>query len=259
MSCWTKLVYTPITMAPHRLTSALAFFRTSKSRVRHRPLWGVDAAAVFQIIREVVRTGNVTDAEKELLQLPGLELFMRHLASPLEKSMFRRQFRSYITIFHPECPFEIVATNRYSITRPEAAVIARKCISAEEPVDLLIGTTACMNEQEELVLRKTGKDFSVVQSSSGNTLSVLLGPLRFVNHDCEPNCRLVTLDSQTQFVEALRNINVGEEVTVFYSKDYFGAENCDCLCETCNNEPMWQVKLSKLYGRPRLRKAMVHL
>jgi hypothetical protein len=32
---------------------------------------------------------------------------------------------------------------------------------------------------------------------------------------------------------AIRNIEIGEEITVDYSVDYFGEDNCECLCKTC--------------------------
>jgi hypothetical protein len=32
---------------------------------------------------------------------------------------------------------------------------------------------------------------------------------------------------------AIRDIEIGEELTVGYSVDYFGEDNCKCLCKTC--------------------------
>lgn len=198
----------------------------------------------------MLSTGNTAEAEQKLLRMPGLANFLCRLLHRAEKKWFRQQFRSYIEIFHPKCPFEIVATNRYDPMHLEAAVIARESIRTGERVDFLVGTTVRMTKEEELSLRKSGRNFSVVQSSYRKANSVLLGPVRFVNHDCDPNCRLVTLDPRKIFVEAQRNIKVGDEITLFYSSDYFGDGNRECLCATCKNECVHMATYIKIYGRP---------
>ena len=60
----------------------------------------------------------------------------------------------------------------------------------------------------------------------------LQGPLSFVSHACVPNCR----DKETKgksglaVVEEIKKIATGDEVTVFYGKEYFGKKNELCLC-----------------------------
>jgi histone-lysine N-methyltransferase SUV420H len=60
-----------------------------------------------------------------------------------------------------------------------------------------------------------------------------MGPARFANHDCEANARLVTRGQAGIEIIACRDIELGEEITVTYSESYFGEDNCDCLCQTC--------------------------
>ena len=63
---------------------------------------------------------------------------------------------------------------------------------------------------------------------------LLLGPLRFVNHDCEANVEFLPKgDKHEIMVRALRRINKGEEITVRYGKEYFAADNDRCLCGSC--------------------------
>ena len=46
----------------------------------------------------------------------------------------------------------------------------------------------------------------------------------------------MTRGSDGMQVYAVRNIQVGEEITVNYGENYFGEGNCECLCGTCETE-----------------------
>lgn len=158
---------------------------------------------------------------------------MANLPSPREKEWFRRHLRKYVQMYHPDCPFEVTTTNRYIITQHEAAICARKFIKSGQEIKYLSGTLVSMTKEEELDLGLTRKDFSVVMSSRRKTPSFFLGPARFANHDCDANGRLVTRGNEGMSVMATRNIYEGEEITVSYGEDYFGIDNCECLCLTC--------------------------
>lgn len=90
-----------------------------------------------------------------------------------------------------------------------------------------------MTKDEEATLDLTRRDFSIVMSSRKKVPSLFLGPARFANHDCDANARLSTRGSTGMAVVAARTIDAGEEITVTYGADYFGDDNCECLCETC--------------------------
>lgn len=136
-------------------------------------------------------------------------------------------------MYHPDCPFEVTTTNRYIITQHEAAICARKFIKSGQEIKFLSGTLVAMTKEEEQDLGLTRRDFSVVMSSRRKTPSFFLGPARFANHDCDANGRLVTRGTEGMSVMATRNIHEGEEITVSYGEDYFGIDNCECLCLTC--------------------------
>lgn len=176
---------------------------------------------------------DVPQGERKLLELPGLRKYMANLPSPREKEWFRRHLRKYVQMYHPDCPFEVTTTNRYIITQHEAAICARKFIKSGQEIKYLSGTLVSMTKEEELDLGLTRKDFSVVMSSRRKTPSFFLGPARFANHDCDANGRLVTRGNEGMSVMATRNIYEGEEITVSYGEDYFGIDNCECLCLTC--------------------------
>ena len=65
---------------------------------------------------------------------------------------------------------------------------------------------------------------------------IVVGPISFVNHDCEPNCQIVHESSKVVRLQAIKDIEPGDELTIFYGKDYFERENKDCECKTCEGK-----------------------
>lgn len=78
----------------------------------------------------------------------------------------------------------------------------------------------------------SARDFSIIRSTRRNVTQVLLGPARFVNHDCEPNAAFHKTGPSMTF-RAVRPIRPNEEILVLYGEHYFGTDNCECLCATC--------------------------
>lgn len=185
------------------------------------------------LLHKVIVEKNVRAAEQELLAMKGLKKYMDGLPNDREREWFKRHFRKYVQIYLPDCPFEISTTNRYTIIEQEASVVARRDIKKGEEIKYLCGTLVSMTRQEELDLGFNRKDFSIVMSSRRKNPSLFLGPARFANHDCNANGRLSTRGNDGMQVIAARDIELGEEITVSYGEDYFGIDNCECLCETC--------------------------
>ncbi|KAJ5103053.1 hypothetical protein N7532_003582 [Penicillium argentinense] len=216
-----------------------AYFWTTirKNRNKYSSARGIHDDEVGRILlHDVVVAKDIPGAERKLLELPGLRKYMANLPSPREKEWFRRHLRKYIQMYHPDSPFEVTTTNRYIITQPEAALCARKFIKAGQEIRYLSGTLVSMTQEEETDLGLTRKDFSVVMSSRRKAASFFLGPARFANHDCDANGRLVTRGTEGMAIMTTRNIYEGEEITVSYGEDYFGIDNCECLCHTCERE-----------------------
>lgn len=175
----------------------------------------------------------MSKAETSLLQLPGLRKFHSALKTDREKDDFRRHMRKYISIWLPDCPFEVSTTNRYTIITQEAAITSRRVIRRGETVKYLVGNLVAMTPEEEKDLGLTRRDFSIVVSARRKTPSIFLGPARFANHDCKANARLVTSGPEGMQIVAAQDIGIGEEITVTYGDNYFGDGNCECLCLTC--------------------------
>ncbi|KAI9826376.1 MAG: Histone-lysine N-methyltransferase set9 [Thelocarpon impressellum] len=205
-----------------------------KNRSKYFASRGMRDEDVASIIRDsVVVSKDTAAAETRLLQLTGLRKFVDRLRTAKEKEDFRRHLRKYVGIYLPECPFEVSTTNRYTVVSHEAAVTARRAIKKGETVRHLSGIQVSLSREEELDLDLRRRDFSIVMSSRKKSASIFLGPARFANHDCDANARLVTTGVNGMEVVAVREIEVGDEITVTYGDDYFGADNCECLCRSC--------------------------
>jgi len=155
------------------------------------------------------------------------------LPSDSAREHFSRHLRKYVDIYSPDCPWETSTTNRYTVDTHEAATFARHPIKKGELIKYLSGIQAPITKEEEKDLDLTRRDFSIVMSSRKKIPSIFLGPARFANHDCEANARLTTRGFNGMTVVAARDVKRGEEITVTYGNDYFGIDNCECLCGTC--------------------------
>lgn len=175
-----------------------------------------DVTSILQ--KSVIIEKDPAKAETELLALAGLKKFMGNLKTEKEKDDFRKHLRKYINIYLPDCPFEVSTSNRYTIDTHEAAVTTRRFIKKGEVVKYLCGIQVIMTEEEEDLIKRSRRDFSIVVSSRNKSASLFLGPARFANHDCGANAKLMTTGNAGMEIIAVRNIELGEEVTVSYGE-----------------------------------------
>lgn len=201
---------------------------------RFTSLRGLHEEEIACIIRKyVIWDKDPTEGVQKLLQLPGLRKFMTGLKDERDQEQFKRHLRRYVNIYMSDCPFEVTTTNRYTITDHEASITARRDINPREEIKYLTGVQVAMTEEQEKTLELARKDFSLVYSSRKKTRSLFMGPARFANHDCDPNAKLATKGYDGMQIVAVKPIDEGEEITVSYGDDYFGDDNEECLCHTC--------------------------
>ncbi|KAL1877474.1 histone lysine methyltransferase Set9 [Diaporthe australafricana] len=223
------------------LTDALvdrAWYWTTipKNRTSYHPSRGVKEDEISKLIQtHLIVSPNVDLAEEKLLATDGLRRFYNALKTPKEKADFTQHLRRYMQIYLPDCPFEVSSTNRYTVTTHEASIVARRPIKRNETIRYLSGIQVVITPEEEEVLSSRKKDFSIVVSSRNRLTSLFMGPARFANHDCGANAKLVITGQAGIDIVAIRRIDVGEEITVTYGENYFGEDNCECLCQTCEN------------------------
>ena len=195
-----------------------------------------DEAVSKVLLHKLIHDKNLEGTEKALFSLPGVKRYMGSLRTANEREQFKYHFHKYIDMYKTDCPFEVSTTNRYTVTSYEAAITARRRIKQGETIKYLTGTLVPLTAEESADLDLTQRNFSIVVTNRRKNGSIFLGPARFANHDCEANGRLVPTGADSMEVKAVKNIDVGEEITVTYGDGYFGPNNMDCLCHSCERD-----------------------
>lgn len=220
------------------LTGRQAYYWTTIPK--NRPSYHASRGVKEEEITKIIQTHLIVDpdidlAEQKLLATDGLRRFHNALKTPKQKLDFKQHLRRYTQIYLPDCPFEVSSTNRYTVTTHEASIVARRFIKRNESVKYLSGIQVLITPEEEADLAVRKKDFSIVVSSRNRMASLFMGPARFANHDCGANAKLVITGQAGIDIVAVRSIDVGEEITVTYGENYFGEDNCECLCQSCED------------------------
>ncbi|KAJ1744372.1 histone lysine methyltransferase Set9 [Coemansia sp. RSA 1290] len=210
------------------------WFQTRKMFPRYRSA-RINANATTRIVQQVA-TGEteLAQAVDELLKHDYIVAFLKR-KSKLYIENFRLHAGRYISMYLPEAGYEIAQTDRYKVVTgtSEARVVATKRYELGMVISLCSGSVAKLSEKETQRMAEEHADFSVIWWQKQKSMCLFLGPARFVNHDCNPNCQFTALGSDAICFQALRTIEPGEEITTHYGNSYFGAENCECLCATC--------------------------
>lgn len=203
----------------------------------YKPIRNVDTQDILNILNKHVKNGDESSLRHGVvafLDLPGIRRFLSKLDRP-QQTLFMHYCLLYLKIYLPECRFEIDVTDRYPLkgiadqnqTHLEGCVVARQLIPRGQPILFLHGWLADLKD-DDCFPEET--DFSIINTENGSNL--LLGPARFVNHDCNPNCVFSRKGKQIA-LRAIKDIHVGQELTVTYAKNYFGFKNRECRCVTC--------------------------
>lgn len=217
-----------------------------KSSANYHPRRGVDRSAISEILRPTDQF-NIKSIHTKLFKLPCFKKFrVCKEKSNSQSEWFDRQLQSYLQIYTSECPFRIGESECLSGIDREAAVFAKMGFKKGEIIRFLSGVCVPLTKEEETQLQSSGQDFSILQSTRYEPAAMFLGPARFVNHDCRANSEIIRPNSSTAYVVAVHEILEGDEITVFYGKDYFGNNNEACRCLSCSTEKADPLNLSNI-------------
>ncbi|ORZ01801.1 hypothetical protein BCR43DRAFT_487530 [Syncephalastrum racemosum] len=211
------------------------WFRTVKMNADYRRP-RIPTQKVLDIIqRHVMENRRPNDAIHELLQVDYFKHQLAMIRSAKEQQDFVQHMKRYLYMYLPNAGYEVGDTSRYrgEGAQVEACLIATKKWSRGDEIRLCTGTIACLEPEDDAQLEKKNRDFSIMWSTRKGCSCLFLGPARFVNHDCDSNCKFISYGHNAVTFKVLKDIEVGEELTTFYGEHYFGENNCECLCATC--------------------------
>lgn len=158
-----------------------------------------------------------------------------------DKSIYKAVKKLYADALSPTSCIEIVKDNRPG----GAKVIATKFIPKRFKI---IGLTGRHYPISKHFIKRGVNDFSILTSQLTKKDKIFLGPCSFVNHDCKPNTVWISRNKLETCVETVRDIKKDEDITVYYSPYYFGVDNEECKCRTCEKTHFGYFKQKGFYS-----------
>ena len=187
-------------------------------------------------------TVKVDDALASLLKLTPVRNFVKKWEDEEAPGIFANHAKRYILALRPDSGISFHETDRYKNPRGNKSRKGKKPIAVDTParrdpatfievgvfatrnfkkgeVVNLRGGIADLTEEEDDEMRDSGgrRDFSVLWSERKNCFCLLLGPARFVNHDCRNNVEFQLVGANMTF-KVLEDIAKDEEIFTHYGE-----------------------------------------
>ncbi len=103
------------------------------------------------------------------------------------------------------------------------------CYVAEGEVILRIDDSVVVRRDDPVLGKLIGGEPDHRDYLPDGTIILMQEPERYINHSCDPNVYIYTLDKD-RFVLAMRDIAAGEELVFDYAINVVGGDWLDCLC-----------------------------
>lgn len=156
-----------------------------------------------------------------------------------QKIMLQDHIFSFLKFWDPKSGFTVRECARYSKEENRgAAIYATRRFKNGEEIKGLKGCSAPMTDEQYEQLVIPGKnDYSILigfpRRNGPHRHSLWLGPAAYINHDCRANCEIDHRIDNKVVIRATRDIEANEELLMFYGSQFFGVDNCECECRTC--------------------------
>ena len=193
---------------------------------------------IEKILDGVKSSRDSDEVVDQLLNLPWTKVVTRNMGGQ-EKKILKTHLVRYLEGFQTEnAEFKIEKTDRYAMEGFQGAkIVAGKEVKKGAKISSLRGATAPISPEQEKALGDRGVDTSCVMwSNVSKSQLIISGPTCFINHDHDPNCTWFVLSKGEICFEATRRIKEGEEMTIDYGRGYFGRDDKDCACLTCEEQ-----------------------
>ena len=108
----------------------------------------------------------------------------------------------------------------------QLGMFAKNDITKGSIIEGVVGVLAEIRDDEVIAGLN---DVSILCSRLRDMQWLLLGPISFVNASCKSNIEY-RQKGRIVYCVAIKDISMGQEITVFYYRHFFGMFNVDCLC-----------------------------
>ena len=216
----------------------MGFKRKKLSKVELADMDEDTRVRIKEILDGVKSSRDSDEVVDQLLNLPWTKVVTRNMGGQ-EKKILKTHLVRYLEGFQTEnAEFKIEKTDRYAMEGFQGAkIVAGKEVKKGAKITSLRGATAPISPEQEKALGDRGVDTSCVMwSNVSKSQLIISGPTCFINHDHDPNCTWFVLSKGEICFEATRRIAEGEEMTIDYGRGYFGRDDKDCACLTCEEQ-----------------------
>ena len=216
------------------LDPPMGFTRPKLSNADLPPLHAESTEEMLEILKNTKRDRDTGEALDQLLLTEWAKEATADMTGR-EKGELAKLIEKYLKGLTVEAGFKLESDDRFIMENCKGAkVVATKRWSKGQ--DILEGPTCKINKDQEKQLTLRGVDTScMLRSSRSKCTQVVFGPITLTNHSCIANCDFVS-KGKTISLQAIEDIEPGEELTYFYGEEYFGTNNKGCQCSDCKEK-----------------------